>query len=96
MATCAGFGPRFRHSTGQAYKGGPDTGVFLQITCEDSADLDIPGHYCTFGVVKESQARSDLDVLTARGRRALRLHLGGDVQSGLQMLRDALGRVLSS
>ncbi|MGI9006815.1 MAG: hypothetical protein ACR2FU_11585 [Streptosporangiaceae bacterium] len=95
-ATCAGFGPRFQHSTGQARKGGPNTGVFLQITCEDRADLDIPGHSYTFGVVKEAQARSDLDVLAARARRALRLHLGGDVRSGLQLLRDALGRVLGS
>jgi transaldolase/glucose-6-phosphate isomerase len=67
----------------------------LQITCEDRADLDIPGHSCTFGVVKESQARS-LDVLAARGRRVLPIHLGPDVESGLQTLRDVLGRVLSS
>ncbi|MGI8450002.1 MAG: hypothetical protein ACR2MP_23065, partial [Streptosporangiaceae bacterium] len=96
VATCAGFGPRFQHSTGQAYKGGPNIGVFLQITCEDRADLGIPGHSYTFGVVKEAQARSDLDVLAARGRRALWIHLGSDVRSGLQLLRDALGRVLSS
>ncbi|MDQ2882784.1 MAG: bifunctional transaldolase/phosoglucose isomerase [Actinomycetota bacterium] len=96
VATCVGFGPRFQHSTGQAYKGGPNTGVFLQITCQGRVDLDIPGHSYTFGVVEESQARSDLDVLATRDRRALRLHLGPDVAHGLSMLRDALSRVLGS
>ena len=70
-ATCLGFGPRFQHSTGQAYKGGPNSGVFLQITCDDPADLDVPGHAYSFGVVKAAQARGDLDVLAQRGRRAL-------------------------
>ena len=66
-ATCVGFGPRFQHSTGQAYKGGPNSGVFLQITCDDAADLDVPGHAYSFGVVKAAQARGDLDELYARG-----------------------------
>ena len=70
-ATCLGFGPRFLHSTGQAYKGGPNSGVFLQITCEDAADLPVPGQKYTFGVVKAAQARGDFDVLAERGRRAL-------------------------
>jgi transaldolase/glucose-6-phosphate isomerase len=82
VATCLGFGPRFLHSTGQAYKGGPNTGVFLQITCDDKADLPIPGQKYTFGVVKAAQARGDFEVLTSRGRRALRLHLR-DVGRGL-------------
>ena len=76
-ATCLGFGPRFQHSTGQAYKGGPNSGVFLQITCDDPADIDVPGHPYSFGVVKAAQARGDLDVLVERGRRALRVHLQG-------------------
>ena len=75
-ATCLGFGPRFLHSTGQAYKGGPNTGVFLQITCDDPADIDVPGHKYTFGVVKAAQARGDFEVLVERGRRALRVHSG--------------------
>ena len=74
-ATCVGFGPRFQHSTGQAYKGGPNSGVFLQITCDDPHDLDVPGHRYSFGVVKAAQARGDLEVLVERDRRALRIHL---------------------
>jgi transaldolase/glucose-6-phosphate isomerase len=93
MATCVGFGPRFQHSTGQAYKGGPNTGVFLQITCDDTVELAVPGHRYSFGVVKEAQARSDLDVLAKRGRRVLRLHVGTDVGAGLERLRTAVEQV---
>ncbi len=89
-ATCLGFGPRFLHSTGQAYKGGPATGVFLQITCDDAQDVPVPGRAFTFGVVKAAQARGDLGVLEERGRRALRVHLGADVAAGLQALRAAI------
>jgi transaldolase/glucose-6-phosphate isomerase len=95
VATCVGFGPRFQHSTGQAYKGGPNTGVFLQITCDDTITLPVPGHHYTFGVVEEAAARSDLDVLAKRGRRALRLHLGADVSAGLEQLRSAVAHALS-
>ena len=95
-ATCVGFGPRFLHSTGQAYKGGPNTGVFLQITCDDVVDLDIPGNGYSFGVVKAAQARGDLDVLAERGRRALRLHIGFDVEAGLRSLGGAVTRALSA
>jgi transaldolase/glucose-6-phosphate isomerase len=94
VATCLGFGPRFLHSTGQAYKGGPDSGVFLQITSDDAEDLPIPGHRATFGVVKAAQARGDFDVLAERGRRALRVHLKGDVDAGLRALDTALRRAL--
>ena len=94
VATCLGFGPRFLHSTGQAYKGGPNTGVFLQITCDDAADLPVPGQTYSFGVVKAAQARGDLQVLTERGRRALRVHLGKDVARGLEMLRTAVDQAL--
>ncbi len=94
-ATCVGFGPRFLHSTGQAYKGGPNTGVFLQITCDDAEDLAIPGNAYSFGVVKAAQALGDLDVLAQRGRRALRVHIGADVESGLRALGDAITRALS-
>jgi transaldolase/glucose-6-phosphate isomerase len=88
-ATCLGFGPRFLHSTGQAYKGGPNSGVFLQITCEDAADLDVPGHAYSFGVVKAAQARGDLDVLVERGRRTLRVHFK-DIDAGLAELSEAI------
>jgi transaldolase / glucose-6-phosphate isomerase len=94
VATCLGFGPRFLHSTGQAYKGGPNSGVFLQITADDADDLAIPGHAASFGVVKAAQARGDFDVLTERGRRALRVHLKGDVESGLSALDAAIRRAV--
>jgi transaldolase/glucose-6-phosphate isomerase len=69
VATCLGFGPRFLHSTGQAYKGGSNRGVFLQITCDDAKDLPVPGQQYTFGIVKAAQARGDFQVLAERGRR---------------------------
>jgi transaldolase/glucose-6-phosphate isomerase len=92
VATVLGFGPRFLHSTGQAYKGGPNSGVFLQITCDDAVDLLVPGQKYTFGVVKAAQARGDFAVLAERGRRALRVHLGKDVTAGLATLADALNQ----
>jgi transaldolase / glucose-6-phosphate isomerase len=88
VATVLGFGPRFLHSTGQAYKGGPNSGVFLQITADDAEDLPVPGQKYTFGVVKAAQARGDFVVLAERGRRALRVHLGADVPAGLDKLHD--------
>jgi transaldolase/glucose-6-phosphate isomerase len=95
VATCLGFGPRFLHSTGQAYKGGPNSGVVLQITCDDANDLAVPGQKYTFGVVKAAQARGDFQVLADRNRRALRVHLGSDVKSGLAKLGDALKHALA-
>ncbi|MGB8012150.1 MAG: bifunctional transaldolase/phosoglucose isomerase [Terriglobales bacterium] len=94
VATCLGFGPRFLHSTGQAYKGGPNSGVFLQITCDDAQDLQVPGQKYTFGVVKAAQARGDFQVLADRQRRALRVHLGGDVKAGLEKLAALVKQVL--
>lgn len=90
IATAAEFGPRFLHSTGQAYKGGPDTGVFLQITADDAKDLPVPGANYSFGVVKAAQARGDFDVLAERGRRALRVHIHGSLKDGLAALATAL------
>lgn len=95
VATCAEFGPRFLHSTGQAYKGGPDSGVFLQITAEDAQDLPVPGQKASFGIIKAAQARGDFDVLTERGRRALRVHLKGDLASGLKALDAAVRAALN-
>ena len=94
VATCVGFGPRFLHSTGQAYKGGPNSGVFLQITCDDASDLPVPGQRYTFGIVKAAQARGDFAVLAERGRRALRVHLGKNLKSGLKTLAKAVAQVL--
>jgi transaldolase/glucose-6-phosphate isomerase len=96
VATCVGFGPRFLHSTGQAYKGGPNSGVFVQITCDDANDLAIPGRRYTFGVVKAAQARGDYAVLAQRHRRLLRVHLGADVEQGLTVLRDAVASAVGA
>ena len=93
VATCLGFGPRFLHSTGQAYKGGPNSGVFLQMTCDDTLELPVPQQKYTFGVVKAAQARGDFQVLAERGRRALRVHLH-DVDAGLVTLSDAVKKAL--
>jgi transaldolase/glucose-6-phosphate isomerase len=93
-ATCLGFGPRFLHSTGQAYKGGPEGGVFIQITADDAEDLPVPGQKFSFGIVKAAQAQGDLAVLRERGRRWLRIHLKKDVRSGLAELASAVTRAL--
>ncbi len=95
VATCLGFGPRFLHSTGQDYKGGPNTGVFLQITADHAVDVEIPGQQLTFGVVIDAQAAGDLAVLESRGRRALRVHLGSSVTSGLNTLAAAIDAALA-
>jgi transaldolase/glucose-6-phosphate isomerase len=89
-ATCLGFGPRFLHSTGQACKWGPNTGLFLQITCDDASDIAVPGQKYSFGVVKAAEARGDFAVLVERDRRALRVHLGANVREGLDTLHQAL------
>ncbi|EJL22740.1 bifunctional transaldolase/phosoglucose isomerase [Novosphingobium sp. AP12] len=82
IATVGGFGPRFLHSTGQAYKGGPATGTFIEITRTPGRDLAVPGRKASFGTVQLAQARGDLDVLVQRGQRALRVHLkSGDVSA---------------
>jgi transaldolase/glucose-6-phosphate isomerase len=93
-ATCVGFGPRFLHSTGQAYKGGPNSGVFVQITCDDAEDLGVPGRSYSFGTVKAAQAQGDLAVLYERKRRALRIHVK-DPSAGLAEIERAIGQALS-
>jgi glucose-6-phosphate isomerase len=95
VATCLGFGPRFLHSTGQDYKGGPNTGVFLQITADHAIDVAIPGQKLSFGVVIDAQAAGDLAVLESRGRRAVRVHLGADVAAGLKTLAAAIDEALA-
>jgi transaldolase/glucose-6-phosphate isomerase len=95
VATCVGFGPRFLHSTGQAYKGGPNTGVFLQITTTHPDALTIPGYRADFGVVEAAQARGDMGVLVERDRRVMRIHFAdGDVTSGLKQLSGAIARAI--
>jgi glucose-6-phosphate isomerase len=88
IATTIGYGPRFLHSTGQLHKGGPDSGVFLQITDMDAVDLPIPGEPYTFGILKQAQASGDFTSLEKRHRRALRLDLGTDATGGLQWLLE--------
>lgn len=95
IATVMEFGPRFLHSTGQAYKGGPNSGVFLQVTGDDAHDLPVPGSKYTFGVVKSAQARGDFQVLCERGRRCVRAHIKGDVKAGLVKLREAAHAALA-
>jgi len=95
LATVLGFGPRFLHSTGQAYKGGPNSGVFLQITCDNAVDLPVPDQKYTFGIVKAAQARGDFAVLAERSRRALRVHLDKDVKAGLAKLKAAVDQALA-
>jgi hypothetical protein len=95
VATCLGFGPRFLHSTGQDYKGGPNSGVFLQITADHAVDVAIPGQKLSFGVVIDAQAAGDLAVLESRGRRAVRVDLGADVAAGLKALAEAVDQALA-
>ncbi len=94
VATCLGFGPRFLHSTGQAYKGGPASGVFLQFTCEEADELPVPGHRFGFGVVKAAQALGDFNVLAERGRRALRVHLSADTHAALASFEAVVNAAL--
>jgi transaldolase/glucose-6-phosphate isomerase len=89
VATVGGFGPRFLHSTGQAYKGGPAQGVFIEVTRDAAADLAIPGHRASFGTIQLAQARGDLDVLASRGQRVLRVHLKTGDLTALEALVTA-------
>jgi glucose-6-phosphate isomerase len=93
-ATTLGFGPRFLHSTGQLHKGGPDSGIFLQLTADPSKDLSIPGWEESFGTLIAAQALGDLASLQKRGRRALRLHFG-ELDAGLDRLEEMVGAALS-
>jgi transaldolase/glucose-6-phosphate isomerase len=93
-ATVLGFGPRFLHSTGQAYKGGPNSGVFLEITAKPARDLPIPGRRISFGQVETAQALGDMAVLGERGRRVLRIDLGSDIEGGLARLGETIRRAI--
>jgi glucose-6-phosphate isomerase len=96
LATTVGYGPRYLHSTGQYHKGGPNTGLFLQLTADDAVDADVPGAPYTFGVFKRAQAQGDLEALRAHGRRVLRVHLGADVVRGLEDLDAAVAAALAA
>ncbi|MBE0480045.1 MAG: bifunctional transaldolase/phosoglucose isomerase [Dehalococcoidia bacterium] len=95
VATTVGYGPRFLHSTGQFHKGGPNTGLFLQLTADDIEDMALPGVSYTFGEFRRAQAMGDLEALRARGRRVLRIHLGEDVGAGLTALEQLMEPVLA-
>jgi len=90
LATTLGFGPRFLHSTGQLHKGGPNTGVYIQITADDGTDVSIPGQPFTFSILKRAQAAGDLQSLRSHGRRVVRVHIAGDLGAGLASLTDAV------
>ena len=94
VATTLGYGPRFLHSTGQLHKGGPNSGVFIQITCDDAEDLAIPDEPYSFGILKSAQALGDLQSLTSRQRRVIRVHVGSDVIKGLKRLEQAIEAAL--
>ena len=95
LATTLGYGPRFLHSTGQFHKGGPNRGLFLQLTADDAEDAPIPGQSCTFGLFKRAQALGDLEALRKHGRRVVRVHLGADVSQGLVELKRAIEAALA-
>jgi len=95
VATTIGYGPRFLHSTGQFHKGGPNTGLFIQLTCRDAIDLSIPGKPYTFGIFKKSQALGDLEALARHGRRTMRIDLGDDVKKGLGLLKRLIEGALA-
>ena len=90
VATTLGYGPRFQHSTGQYFKGGPNTGLFIQIVAPDTTVALIPGASYSFGTLKQAQALGDWQTLLARGRRAIRIELGSDLNAGLIELRQAM------
>jgi transaldolase / glucose-6-phosphate isomerase len=92
-AVTLGYGPRFLHSTGQLHKGGGDNGIFLQLTYDDPVDLPIPGEPYSFGVLKAAQAAGDMESLNNRGRRAIRLHISGDIQQAVDKILSAISQV---
>jgi len=94
-ATTNGFGPRFLHSTGQLHKGGPDSGVFIQITAPDKVDFPVPEAPYTFSVLKDAQALGDFQSLVKHGRRAIRVDLGDEVVAGLEKLQELIQNILN-
>jgi transaldolase/glucose-6-phosphate isomerase len=95
LATTVGYGPRFLHSTGQLHKGGPNTGLFLQLTVDEAQDAPVPGKPYTFGLLKRAQAQGDLQALREHGRRVMRIHLGDDALEGLKAVEGILERAIA-
>jgi transaldolase/glucose-6-phosphate isomerase len=95
LATTLGYGPRFLHSTGQLHKGGPDKGLFIQLTVDDPEELPIPGKAYGFSTLKQAQAEGDLASLQSKGRRVVRIHLGRDVVAGLQRLKALAEEIIT-
>ena len=95
VATTVGYGPRYLHSTGQLHKGGPNTGVFLQLVGDDPNDLPIPGERFTFGVLKQAQALGDFQALRNHGRRVLRVQVR-DVAQGLVKIGQSVGATVQA
>jgi len=95
LATTLGYGPRYLHSTGQLHKGGPNTGLFFELTADDQAELPVPGKPYTFGIFKQAQALGDLESLRQHGRRAIRVHLHGEVPQALASFKSYLESALS-
>jgi hypothetical protein len=93
VATALGYGPRFLHSTGQLHKGGPPSGVFLQVTAEPVEDLEVPGQRYSFGMLAGAQAQGDFEVLRERGRRALWIRLR-DARTGVAQVRQWVERAV--
>jgi hypothetical protein len=95
LATTVGYGPRYLHSTGQYHKGGPNKGLFLQLTADDPIDVWIPGRPYTFGVLRKAQALGDLQALRAHGRRVIKIDLGENTRDGLTVLKELLDQALA-
>jgi hypothetical protein len=92
-ATTFGYGPRFLHSTGQLHKGGPNTGLFIQLVGSPKLKLPIPGQPFDFGMLVTAQAAGDYQSLLQHGRRVLPINLGGDIDAGLATLRRTIAKI---
>jgi hypothetical protein len=90
VATTLGYGPRFLHSTGQLHKGGPNHGLFIQITSEDEVDVPIPGEPYSFSILKRAQALGDLQSLQSKERRVIRVHLAKNTAEGMAALSASI------
>jgi hypothetical protein len=96
IATTQGYGPRYLHSTGQYHKGGPKTGLFLELTASESLRVPIPRQPYTFGVFERAQALGDLEALRKHGQRAMRIDLGSNIQAGLLALKEMIEAAIQS
>ena len=90
VATTLGYGPRYLHSTGQLHKGGPNTGVFIMFTADAPEDIAIPGQPYGFATLHRAQALGDFLRLSRKQRRAMRVHLGSDIEGGLERIAESL------